>query len=1113
LTRCATCGLENGPDAALCSGCGGALDAAVKCGRCGAPNPSAQRFCGECGQPLEGREPAHAGSAALQGERKQVTVLFADVKGSMDLSRSVGVEQWWAIMQQFFSIVSDGVSRFEGGVNQFTGDGVMAVFGAPSALEDHARRACHAALWLHHELARYAEELRREQGLSLAVRMGLNSGEVVAGTIGEEQSADYTTIGHTAGLAQRMESLAEPGGVYMTESTAKLVRGFFTVTERGAMEVKGAAGPIRVFELTGGEELHTAFEVARAGGLSPFVGREQELTMLEDALHGALAGKGQVVALSAQAGVGKSRLCHEFLERCRADGIEVWQAHALAHTSAVPFVSVLELLRDYFKIMPSDEAAAAREKVVARLRTTGEDLGDSLALLLDFLGIADPEHPGDAVDPEARQRRLFSALNSLVRASANVSPGVILVEDLHWIDAGSAAFLENLVAGVEGTRTLLLSTYRPEYHARWISLAYCHELRLQPLGRDASSLLLDDLLGADPSLDGLGELAYEHADGNPFFIEEIVKTLAESDVLQGPRGAYRLTRTVEDVQIPETVESVLAARIDRLSEREKGVLQAASVIGRQFTEPVLRRVAGMPDEDLKAGLAGLLAAELIYAGAAEGEYMHKHALAERVAYSSQLGARRAQRHAAVATAIAEVEGERLDELAALVAAHWERAGDPLSAAQWCARAAAWAGYKDPNEALRQWRRARALADAAERSAESAELALGTRIAVLNLAWRLGVPEGETREDFEAETAGLYEQASALAEASGNAAAQTLTEVAYGAVRGMGGHLQEGAALGVRAVSRAHAAGDRVLKLNIAVGPAYILFSLGRYREMVELLDELLADLPEDPGAIGGITLVCPYASTLCWRANGHAQTGELGKAFAGLEQALAVAREHGDFESESWILMSIVQAMELAGGGQDALQHALQAQEIAERIGGAFSRGLAWRFRGMAHLLRAEWREAIGSLEQALATWRPREVGLEAEPQAVTMLARAHLGLGATQAALETAEEAVSLAVDRGTAGYEIEARLALVEVLRTSSGIDAAGAIEEHLGRAQALLGVTCARSQEPRIHAEWGELARLRGDDETRERELHEARRLFEAIGAPILAERMVRMVLYTS
>jgi adenylate cyclase len=1116
VARCSTCDHENTAGAEFCSGCGTALRGAGTCPGCGGPTAPGQRFCGECGLALAGAEAPPDGSpadgrqppaAAVEGERKQVTVLFADIKGSMDLSRTVGVEEWWTLMQQFFTLVCDGVNRYGGWVSQFTGDGVMAVFGAPRAMEDHARRACHAALWTQTRLAAYADELERERDLALSVRMGLNSGEVVAGTIGESLDMEYATIGHAAGLAQRMESLAEPGGIYMTESTAKLVAGFFTLLERGTTEVKGGGGRLAVYELAGGEERQTAFAVAQARGLSPFVGRDTELTVLDDALKGTLAGKGQVIVVVAPAGTGKSRLCYEFLDRCRAAGAEVFQGHALAHTSTVPFGTALEVLRDYFAIVPSDSDEQARAKVLARVRASGEDLGDAMALLLELLGIAGSQASAPFADPEARQRRLFAALNRLLRASTEVAPAVVLVEDLHWLDSASGALLANLVAGVEGTRTLLLATSRPEHEVPWRSLPYCRELRLQALDRRASAALLEELLGPDRSLDGLAELVYEHADGNPFFIEEIVKTLAEGGTLEGVRGAYRLTQTVEEVEIPATVESVLAARIDRLDAGEKTVLQAAAVIGRQFSVAVLERVAGLSEQELADGLQGLLAAELILPGPRPGEYLHKHALAERVAYSSQLSGRRARLHAAAAEAIAATEGERLDELAALVAGHWERAGEPLLAAQWYVRAAAWAQFNDPREALQQWRRARALADRAPVSPERVELALGTRVAMLNLAWRLGIPDGETRTGFERETSDLYHEASALATESGNVAAETLTVAAYGAVRGVGGHLGDMAELGMRAVRLADGLGDSALKLSVLPGPLYGLFAAGRYAELLDLLETELAAIPADAAEVGGLTLICPYAALLQWRAAALAQTGSLAAAFASFEEALTLARAHGDFETESWIQMSIVHAAELAGGGHDALEHARAGLELAERTGGAFSLGLAWRYLGIAHLLGAEWREAIAACQSALSTWRPRQVGLEAEPHALTMLARAQLGLGAAGEALESAGEAVALAAGRGTHGYEIEARLALVEVLRTTGGAAAAAEIEEHLTRAGELTAPTGARTLAPRVHAELAELARLRGEDERCEQEAQEARRLFETVGAPLLAERLVQ------
>jgi class 3 adenylate cyclase/tetratricopeptide (TPR) repeat protein len=1106
--RCAICGHDNRANRELCSGCGEPLVATVGCNHCGAANRASQRFCGECGHALNGgaradlRSPPASGE--VPGELKQVTVLFADVKGSMDLSGSIGVEQWWGIMRRFFSLLADGVERFEGRVDRFTGDGVMAVFGAPNALEDHARRACHAALWLQAEVARYAEELRRERALSFAVRIGLNSGEVVAGTIGEARSAEYTAIGHAAGLAQRMETLAEPGGIYLTESTATLVRGFFILHERGALEVKGVAKPMRVFSLAGDHESRSAFDMSLARGLSRFVGREQEMAALGEALARTREESGQALAVVAEAGVGKTRLCHEFLEGCRREGLRVREARAFAHTRAVPFVPVLELIRDNFDIAQSDDDRVAREKVTARLDELGADMAQTLPLLLNFLGIADSGPSPAHVDPEARQRALFAALSWVVRGRAPEEEGVILIEDLHWIDSASAAFFAHLVDGLAGMRTLVLATYRPDRPPPWMDAPYCSELRLQPLGGDASELLLQELLGSDGSLDGIGALIFAHAEGNPFFIEEIVKALAENGTLDGVRGAYRLMRTIGEVEVPRTVQSVLAARIDRLQEREKRVLQVASVIGRQFSDAVLARVAGVQEDELTSALHGLLHAELIFRRSGSGEYVFKHALAERVAYHSQLADSRALRHAAAAGAIADLHPDRLDELAALIAHHWERGGEGLRAAQWYSRAAGWAGFKDPKEALRQWHKARELADTAAESRERSDLALGARVMLLNLLWRQGVPENEPREDFERETLALYEEASVLARAAEDLPAQAVTVATYGAVRGLAGHLGDMADLGTRALQLADRTGDHGLKLSLLPCAVYGLYALGRYAEVLALLDEASAELPENPADVVGVTLVCPYAWVLGWQAAARASTGALARAFAGFQQALTIARERGDFETESWIQMSVVQAMQLAGR-DDAMPHAREAQQIAERTGGAFSLGLAWRYMGIAHLLREEWVEAIEALEQALATWRPRGVGLEAEPHALTMLARAQLGLGDAETAGITAQEAVTLAMARQTRGHEIEARLALAQALRASGGAGAAAPVEGHLRRARSLVLETGARTLQPRVHCELAELARLRGDEATCEQQLQEARRLFEEVGAPNLATRV--------
>jgi class 3 adenylate cyclase/tetratricopeptide (TPR) repeat protein len=1057
-----------------------------RCAGCGTENALTAGFCVGCGSVL----------GTGEGERKQVTILFADVKGSTDLSGSMPAEEWWTIIERLFAVLAEGVERFGGRVDQFTGDGIMGTFGAPRALEDHARRACHAALWLRDEVARYAQDLARDQGLSLAIRMGINSGEVVAGTIGNHLSSEYATIGFTPALAKRMESLAEPGSVFLSESTAQLVRGFFAVESRGVMSVKGVPVPVPVFALVDSGQLRTRFEVAQAGGLSRLVGRTEELARIQQALSDARAGDGQAILVAGEAGVGKSRLCHEFVEGCRHEGIEVWRAHALAHATGVPFMPVLGLLRDYFAIADDDEQTA-RGKVIERLTALGGEFDDP-RLLLEFLGIQDPAGAPLRIGPQARQRRLFAALDRLVRAQSRIAPGVIFIEDLQWFDAGSSAFLANLVSALAGTRTLLLATHRFEYRAGWMQTGRCHRLQLGSLQRGATDTLLDELLGADRSLDGLRELVHSRSGGNPFFVEEIVKSLVESGTLQGDRGGFRLARTIEEVEIPATVESVLAARIDRLDDREKRVLQLAAVVGRQFAASVMRRIAGLSDDELDRSLAELCAAELILAGGAADDYVFKHALAEQVAYRTQLSRRRARNHAAVATAIFEQYPDRLDELAALISHHWEQAGDPIQAARWCTRAASWAGFNDPNEALRQWRNVRNLAQIASESEPGAELALTSRMMLLNLSWREGVPEGQTSEEFERECRTLFEEAKALAQAAGNRVAQTVTLSAYGAGRGLSGHLEDMAELGMQAVRLADGADESWLKLSVLPCPVYALHALGRYPEVLDLLEEAVELLPDDPGAGGGLTLVCPYAWLLSWQAASRAATGALGEAFAGYERALALSREYGDFETESWTHMSIVQAMQLAGGGDEALTHAQQAREIAERAGGAFSVGLAWRYLSIAHLLREEWGEAIDAAERAISIWRPRRVGLEAEPHALTMLARAQLGNGELERATLTAQQAVSLAVRRRTAGHELEARLALVQGLLASRGVAAGPAVSEQLRRAQSLVAATGARTLEPRIHAELAELAQLRGDPETRDRERLIARRLRDDVGA---------------
>jgi class 3 adenylate cyclase len=581
-----------------------------------------------------------ASKSALEGERKQVTVLFADVKGSMELAEQLDPEAWHGIMDRFFQLLADGVHRFEGTVNQFTGDGIMALFGAPIAHEDHAQRACYAALHLQQELRPYADEVRLQHGLGFSVRMGLNSGEVVVGKIGDDLRMDYTAHGHTVGLAARMEQMADPGKALLTGHTAKLLSGYFQVRDLGEIRIKGLSELLHVFELEGVGRMRTRLDVSHARGFSKFVGRQSEMAALEAALERALAGNSQVVGVVADPGTGKSRLCFEFAERCRGREIKVYEGHGVAHGKAVPWFPVLAFVRGYFGITEQDRPEAARDKIAGRMLLLDETLGEGLALMFDFLGVPDPERPVPPMGPEARERQLFDVVRRLARARSAREPAVFLFEDLHWFDRASEAFLENLVEAAPGNRSLLLLNFRPEYHAGWMQRSYYQQLPLLPLGPEATRELFADLLGMDASLRPLIERVQERTGGNPFFIEEIVQSLVETGVVAGARGAYRLLTPAAGVGLPASVQSVLAARIDRLPEREKQVLQAASVIGKKFSESILRRVADLGDGELPAALHALTSAEFLYEEALypEAEYAFKHPrlpLAARGAQSSR----------------------------------------------------------------------------------------------------------------------------------------------------------------------------------------------------------------------------------------------------------------------------------------------------------------------------------------------------------------------------------------------------------------------------------------------------------------------------------------------
>jgi class 3 adenylate cyclase len=660
------------------------------CPACERDNRADAWFCDRCGRSLVapgGYTPPHLAQRiltsrfALEGERKQVTVLFADLEGSVARSERLDPETWHRTLDRFFQILAEGVHRFEGTVNQFTGDGIMALFGAPIAHEDHARRACWAALWLARALAR-----ERRRGLDLPVRMGLNSGDVVVGKIGDDLRMDYTAQGLTVALAQRVEELAEPGHVLMTGATAGLVRGFFELADRGETDLKGVSAPVRVLELTGTGPLRTRLDASRARGFASFIGRDAELATLEAALASAQNGDARVVAVSGEAGVGKSRLCLEFVESLRARGIPVFEAHCPSHAQTLPLFVIRELLRSSLEL--AEEEAEPRERIEASLALLGPGVAHSLPLVLGLLGVPGFEGAIPA-DPATRHDELADLLRRWVQARSSLEPVVLLVDDAHWLDAESDALLAELVEALGWTRTLLVVNCRPEYRPSWTGASYFTPLALGPLDESAESELLRALLGEDPSLAELLPRIHARARGNPFFAEEVVQDLADARRLRGAPGSYRLSDAPGELKIPASVRAVLAARIDRLPEVHKHVLCTAAAIGSRFEAPLLERVAELEASPFADALATLVELELLAEESLvpEASYVFAHPLTHEVAYGSPLREHQERVHASIARALEELHAEQLGTQADRIAHHWEQAGRTYEGRRWRHRAA------------------------------------------------------------------------------------------------------------------------------------------------------------------------------------------------------------------------------------------------------------------------------------------------------------------------------------------------------------------------------------------------------------------------------------------
>ncbi|MDT5098596.1 MAG: hypothetical protein QOC76_2333 [Mycobacterium sp.] len=684
------------------------------CGSCGTELLLNSKFCNECGAPVT--------QVNRSAEYKQVTVLFADVVRSMDIAAAVGPERLREIMAELVDCAGAVVHRYSGTVDKFTGDGIMAIFGAPVSLEDHALRACLAALGVQEEAKRLASDVQDRDGVELQLRMGLNSGQVIAGEIGS-RPIGYTAVGEQVGMAQRMESIAAPGGVMLSVSTARLVDGTAALGEPERVRIKGTKEPVTAYRLLGIADRHRATERGEAN----LVGRRWEISAVEGLLARALGGHGAVVGVVGEPGIGKSRLVREVAATAAVRGGKVFSAFCESHTSQVPFHAVGRLLQAATGVEGLD-GQAARARV--RDQFPDADLEDAL-LLDDLLGIADLNTAIPTIDPDARRRRLAALVNA-ARLSRQ-SPAIYVIEDAHWIDEVSESMLSDFLAVIPQTPSLVLVTYRPEYHGALARVAGAQTVTLAPLSDSETAALVAHLLGADPSVDALGQRVAERAAGNPFFAEELVRDLAERGVLRGEPGAYMSAAEVGAVRVPATLQATIAARIDRLHPKAKRTLSAAAVIGSRFGLGLLTVLGVEPVVD------ELVAAQLIdqVSSTRQPEYVFHHPLIHSVAYEAQLKSDRSELHRRVATAVEAREPESGDENAALIAKHLEAAGDLHAAYGWHMRAATWATNRDISAARLSWERAADIADALPAGhPHRAAMRIAPRTMLCGTGWRV-----------------------------------------------------------------------------------------------------------------------------------------------------------------------------------------------------------------------------------------------------------------------------------------------------------------------------------------------------------------------------------------
>lgn len=886
----------------------------MSCQQCGTELRVDARFCDACG--------ASISVSPEQAEYKQVTVLFADVVRSMDIASVLDTERLREVMTELFNRCAVVVKRYGGTVDKFTGDGIMALFGAPAALEDHAFRACLAALDIHRETERLAADVERRDGVALRLRVGLNSGRVIVGDIGSSPLS-YTAIGEQVGLAQRMESVAPPGAVMLSESTARLVEHFAVLGEQEKVHIKGADDPVPARRL-----LSTTVQRGPIGRReSTLVGRRWELSALAGILDESSSGTGRVVGVVGPPGIGKSRLVDETAAIATSRRIEVFATFCESYASEVPFHVAARLLRAVFGVNDLD-----REEARARVQTTIPDADpDDLLLLGDLLGIRDPDIALPDIDPDARRRRLARLLNTA--SLARRAPAVLIIEDAHWIDPASESMFADFLSVTPRTRTMVLITYRPEYLGALARTPGAQMIALKPLDDSDTSALTCELLGPHPSTAPLAAQIAQRAAGNPFFAEEIVRDLAERGVIDGERGAYVCREDIVDVSVPATLQATISARIDRLDAAAKRTLNAAAVIGSRFGDDLLRSVLG------DSALAGLVDGEFIdqVSFTPHAGYAFRHPLIRAVAYDSQLKSSRAELHRRLATEIEHRDPSSADANAALIAEHVEAAGDLHVAFAWHMRAGTWSLNRDVRAARMSWQRARQVADRLPTDdPDRSSMRITPRTLLCGSAFRTGGSVADAG----------FDELRDLALGAGDERSLAIGMSGLLMVLALHARYREAARIASEYTELIESIGDPTMTIALSFGSIDALQEAGEVVEALRLAQRVIELADGDP-ARGALIIGSPLALAMALRGASRSILGLPGWR-DDMDAAIAMARAVDPF---SFVAAVMYKSLGIANGAlvsnTDLLSETAEALVFAEQCGDDMTLSSARLARGI----------------------------------------------------------------------------------------------------------------------------------------------------------------------